>query len=78
MTLSISWNNLIKCIEPKPSTKILIDILLEKNTILCGALLTILPVFLNNSVKKIYKVYSEVMTEGDNIKGMLAPNWMRL
>lgn len=37
-----------------------------------------LPAFLNQSVKNVYTVYSEVMTEGKNIIGLMAPNWLRL
>jgi hypothetical protein len=44
----------------------------------CGPLLTILPVFHKQTVSKTYNVYSEVITVGQMVVGLMACNWLRL
>jgi hypothetical protein len=37
-----------------------------------------MPAFQRHTVQKVLNVYSELMTNGNNIVGLLAPNWLRL
>ena len=56
----------------------MLGLVLGNQNALCGPLLTVPPAFLRQTVQKVLSVYSEVMIRGNNIVGLMAPNWLRL
>lgn len=81
-SLETSWEPFLKELrERKGGNELLaaiLEISLKGEYVLNGPLLTILPAFQRQTVEKVLNVYSELITQGQNIVGLLAPNWLRL
>lgn len=81
-TLATDWKEFFTSLRNKHQenshlVKIL-ELLINREYSLCGPLLTLLPAFSKQTVTKVVKVYSEIITKGRNIVGMTASNWLRL
>ena len=85
-TISFNWRSIINsCLEYEgesplhPLFDAILQNLLSINSLILqnGPLLALLPVVANETVKKMFRVYAEIVRDGYDLDGLMAINWLK-